>query len=153
MNRYVSLYFFYLVEHILVCIPKISETVTPKTTLVWNRNEGAGGGGEFVPTLVWNCIWTGLIELWMSSDHRPVNKETVVQARILKHKKRQKTWEGGRVQISCSRPAQTKSVWDYRQWLSDSSCPGKLGRIPRRYAVLRTVVSLVLTRLTCVHHG
>jgi len=53
------------------------------------------------------------------------------------------------VQISCPKQAQAKSVHNYHHGLSDSpGPPSKLGRIPWRFAGLRTLVSLI--GLTCV---
>ena len=49
------------------------------------------------------------------------------------------------MRISYSWQAQAQSERDYHHELSDPSRPGKLGRIPRRYAVLRTIVSLFPT--------
>ena len=49
------------------------------------------------------------------------------------------------MQITCSIHAQAKSARDFRHGLSDSSRPSKLGRIPCRFAVLRTKVSLCLS--------
>ena len=79
----------------------------------------------------------GLRGYWDMS-HRPVTKETDVPAWILKLRARRKKWVGERVRIIYSRQAQAKSVWYYHHgW----------GRIPWRYAVLTTIVSLCGTKM------
>ena len=77
-------------------------------------------------------------------SHRPVTKETVVLARILKLTNRRKhEQEGGGMQISWSWQTQVKSASGNRHGLSDPSCLGKLCRNPGQHAALCTIVSLV----------
>jgi len=77
-------------------------------------------------------------------DHRPVTIETVAPAPALKLRRRRKTWVEERVRISCSRQAEAKLVRDYHHRLSDTYRAGKLGMIPCQYAILWTIVSLVI---------
>ena len=62
----------------------------------------------------------------------------VVPVRTSNLKRRRKTLVRGKVRISCTGQAQAKSARDYYHGLSDPYF--LLGRIPCRYAVLRTIV-------------
>jgi len=52
----------------------------------------------------------------------------------------EEVWDGGVLQISCSRQALAKSAGEHLFGLSDLSRLSNLGRIPSLYVVLRTMV-------------
>ena len=74
--------------------------------------------------------------LFLSSGHilfttDQIFEETEEPARIFKPRKRQKTWEGRCLRVSCSWRAQAKSGRYLHHWLPDLSRTNKLGRTPR----------------------